>query len=72
LFSSKTKRLFVLENTILNAPAEDTKEKVMNEHQCYVDDDEQVVCVMLANISHELQRLHENIDFHTMIMHLKE
>jgi len=44
----------------------------MNEHQCYVDDDEQVVCVMLASMSHELQILHENIDFHTMIMYLKE
>jgi hypothetical protein len=64
--------LYVLENPILNAPAEDAEEEVMNEYQCYVDIDEQIVCVMLASISSELQRQHENMDAHIIIMHLKE
>ena len=32
--------MFVLENAIPNAPTEDIKEKVMNEHQRYIDDHE--------------------------------
>jgi hypothetical protein len=50
------KRLYVIENQIPNAPTEDAKEEVRNEHQCYVNDDEHATCVMLANISPKLQR----------------
>jgi hypothetical protein len=64
--------LYVLENPILNAPAEDAEEEVMNEYQCYVDIDEQIICVMLTSISSELQRQHENMNAHNIIMHLKE
>ena len=37
---------YVLENLIPNAPADDAEEKIRNEHQRHVDDDEQTVCVM--------------------------
>ena len=50
------KRLYVIKNQIPNAPTEDAKEEVRNEHQCYVNDDEHATCVMLANISPKLQR----------------
>jgi hypothetical protein len=40
------KRLYVLENPIPNAPAEDTKEEVRNEHQCHIDDDEHATFMM--------------------------
>jgi hypothetical protein len=66
------KRLYVIENQIPNAPTEDAKEEIRNEHQCYVNDDDQAICVMLANISTKLQRQHGNMDAHTMIMHLKK
>jgi hypothetical protein len=35
-------------NPISNAPVEDVEEKVRNEYQCHVDDDEHATCVMLA------------------------
>jgi hypothetical protein len=64
--------LYVLENPIQNTPIEDVDEKVRNEHQRRVDDDEQAACVMLANMSPELQKQHENMDAYTMVMHLKK
>jgi hypothetical protein len=66
------KKLYVLENPVPNAPAKDVEEEVRNEHQRHVNDDEQAAYVMLASMSPELQRQHENMDAHTMIMHLKE
>jgi hypothetical protein len=66
------KRLYVLENSIPNASTENAEEKVRNEHQRHVDDNEQNTCVMLASILFELQRQYRNMDVHTMIMHLKE
>ena len=50
------KRLYVLENSIPNSSSEDTEEKVRNGHQCHVDDNKHVVCVMLASMSPEFQR----------------
>jgi hypothetical protein len=44
----------------------------MNEHQRHIDENKQVVCVMLASMSPELQRQHENMNVYIMIMHLKE
>jgi hypothetical protein len=38
--SQARKKLYVLENPITNAPIEDAEEKVKNEHQHHVDDDE--------------------------------
>jgi hypothetical protein len=64
--------LYILENPISNALAKDAEEEVRNEHQHNVDDDEQTACVMLASMSPELQRQHENMDAHIIIIHLKE
>jgi hypothetical protein len=66
------KRLYVLENSIPNSSTEDAEEKVRNGHQRHVDDNEQAACVMLVSMSPEFQRQHENMDVHTIIMHLKE
>jgi len=59
-------------NPIPNAPVADIKEKVRNEHQRHVDDDEHATYVTLTSMSPELQRQYENIDAYDMIMHLKE
>jgi hypothetical protein len=45
--------LCVLDNSILNSHGDDAEEKVRNEGQRYVNDDEQVACVMLASMSHK-------------------
>ena len=66
------KKLYIFENPVPNAPAKDVEEEVRNEHQRHVNDNDQAVYVMLASMSPELQRQHENMDAHTMIMHLKE
>ena len=50
-------RLYILKNLIQNSLAEDAKDKVRN-----VDDDEQAEYLMLAYMSHELQRQHKNMD----------
>jgi len=59
-------------NPIPNAPVADIKEKVRNEHQRHVDDDEYATYVTLTSMSPELQRQYENIDAYDMIMYLKE
>ena len=43
--------MYVLENPILNIVFKDVEEKVKNEHECHVDDDEQIVYVVLASMS---------------------
>jgi len=63
----KEKRLHVLENPIPNTLVKDAEEEVRNEHQRYVDDDEQAASLMLASLSPKLQRQHENMNAHTMI-----
>ena len=64
--------MYVLENPIANTPAKDVEEEVRNEHQRRVDVDEQAAFVMLAHMSPELQKQHENMGAHTMVMHLKK
>jgi len=59
-------RLYILKNLIQNSLAEDAKDKVRN-----VDDDEQAECLMLAYMSHELQRQHKNMNAHTRRPRLK-
>jgi len=66
---ARKKKLYILENPISNALAKDAEEEVRNEHQRNVDDDEQTACVMLASMSPELQRQHENMDAHIIIIH---
>lgn len=63
--------LYVLENSILNSFVKDAEEKLGNEYYCHVDNDEQVACVMLSNMSPKLQMQYKNMDAHTMIMQLK-
>lgn len=46
--------------------------KSLTEYQCNIDDDEKVICVMLANILPELQIQHLNMNAYTIIIHLKE
>ena len=43
----------VLDNSIPNSHGDDAEEKVRNEDQRYVNDDEQAACVMLASMSHK-------------------
>jgi len=69
---NQEKRMYILENPILNAPFEDVGEEFRNEHERHVDDDEQTACVMLTIISYKIQRQHENMNAYTIIMHLKE
>jgi ATP-dependent DNA ligase len=68
----KKKRLYVLENSVPIVIAENAEEEVRNELQRHVDDNEHVACVMLASMSPKLQRQHENMDAHIMIMHIKK
>ena len=46
-FQIRKKKLYILEKLIPNAPTENAKKEVNNEHQCYVDDNEQSTYVML-------------------------
>ena len=65
-------RLYILENQIPITPDEDADREVRNTYQNHIDDDDQVVYVMLVSMTPRLQRHDENMDAHTMIMHLKE
>ncbi|XP_057996544.1 uncharacterized protein LOC131175879 [Hevea brasiliensis] len=66
------KRLYVLEHAKPGIPPVDAPEEVLSEFIHHTDDDEQATCVMLASMSPELQRQHENMDSQTIILHLKE
>ena len=46
--------MYVLENQIPNAHVKDAEEEVRNEHQCYVDDDEQIIILKLMLSCHML------------------
>ncbi|KAJ9170130.1 hypothetical protein P3X46_018261 [Hevea brasiliensis] len=65
-------RLYVFERAKPSIPAIDAFEEVLNEHIHHADDDEQTTCVMLASMSPELRRQHENMGSQTIILHLKE
>lgn len=64
------KLIFLIGLELLNI--QDANDEVMTEFQRNINYDENVICVMLANISPELQIQHTNIDAYTIIMHLNE
>ncbi|KAJ8768917.1 hypothetical protein K2173_023912 [Erythroxylum novogranatense] len=66
------KKLYVLDTPAPSEPCSDATDEEWEKYQRYIDDNEQATCVMLACMSPELQRQHENMDAPTMILHLKE
>ena len=46
--------------------------KVCDNYQHHIDDDEQGARLMLANMTSILEKQHENMDVHIIIIHLKE
>jgi hypothetical protein len=50
------RRLYVLENSIPRILVKDANNEVMNEYQCHLDKNKQTKCIMIANMSIELQR----------------
>ena len=63
--------LYVLDDPIM-IPPEDATEDVLNKIQKHKADSEVATCIMLASMSAELQKQHEHMDAHTIIMHLLE
>ncbi|KAJ8758992.1 hypothetical protein K2173_003230 [Erythroxylum novogranatense] len=66
------KKLYVLDTPVPSEPCSDATDEELEKYQCFIDDNEQATCVMLACMSPQLQRQHENMDTPTMILHLKE
>ncbi|KAG8633850.1 hypothetical protein MANES_18G141009v8 [Manihot esculenta] len=65
-------RLYVLNQGIPDVPDENASDDVKDKYDRHIDDDMQATCVMLASITLELQKQHENMDACTIIFHFKE
>ena len=65
------KLLYVLENPIPSEPAPDDDVAVKDAYQKHSDDYESVCCLMLASMSPDLQKQHEDMNAFTMLNHLK-
>ena len=63
--------LYVLDAPI-ETPPEDATDKVLDEIQKHKADSEAATCIMLASMNAELQKQHEHMDAHTIIVHLLE
>ncbi|KAJ8761802.1 hypothetical protein K2173_004651 [Erythroxylum novogranatense] len=66
------KKLYVLDTKLPPEPAQDATNESWKYYQSHIDDNEQVVCLMLASMSPKLQRQHENINAREMFLHLQE
>ena len=66
------KLAYVLNEPLPNPPADDVSEEVQKAYKKHIDDDEMARCIMLASMSHELQKQHEAMDANTIVYHLRE
>ena len=63
--------LYVLKNPIHLKPAPDDDVAVKDAYQKHSNDFESVYCLMLASMSPNLQKQHEDMNAFTMLNHLK-
>ncbi|VFQ85570.1 unnamed protein product [Cuscuta campestris] len=63
---------YVLEKPILPAPPANAPKAVKDVYEKHVKDDNQVSCVMLATMITELQKQHEDMKAHEMIVALRQ
>ncbi|VFQ93093.1 unnamed protein product [Cuscuta campestris] len=63
---------YVLEKPIPPAPPPNAPKAVKDAYEKHVKDDNQVSCVMLATMITELQKLHEDMKAHEMIVALRQ
>ena len=66
------KLLYVLEAEIPPPPAEDAPAEEHEVHRKHKEDSDAAQCIMLASMNSELQKQHEHMDAHTIILHLRE
>ncbi|KAJ8771003.1 hypothetical protein K2173_023328 [Erythroxylum novogranatense] len=66
------KKLYVLDTELPPEPAQDAANEDWVYYQRHIDDNVQVTCVMLASMSLELQKQHENMNAREMLLHLQE
>ncbi|XP_017980986.1 PREDICTED: uncharacterized protein LOC108663015 [Theobroma cacao] len=66
------KKSYVLDTSIPPVHIADANAEDKETYQRHKDDDDQAACVMLANVTLELQKQHERIDVQSMILHLRE
>lgn len=62
--------VYVLDNPIPDAPPDEADQAVKDVFWKHVDDSENVCCLMLASMSIELQKKHEDMTAYGMLMHL--
>src|SRR3954466_15307941 len=60
------KKIYVLEKPIPKQPASDALKKDINIYEKHVDDALDIGCLMLATMTPELQKQHENMDAYDM------
>ncbi|KAM7510984.1 hypothetical protein LguiB_009859 [Lonicera macranthoides] len=63
---------YVLEKPIPEAPTQEATPEQVQAYNKHMDDDDTATCLMLAAMSSELQKQHEGMNAHTIILHLKE
>ncbi|XP_074586965.1 uncharacterized protein LOC141842883 [Curcuma longa] len=66
------RKLYVLEQTLLEAPATTATRAEKDAYKKHQDDALNVSCLMLTTMNSELQKEHENMDAHDMVEHLKQ
>ncbi|XP_021277863.1 uncharacterized protein LOC110411853 [Herrania umbratica] len=66
------KKSYVLDTPIPPVPIVDASVEDKEAYEHHKDDDNQAECVMLANMTPELQKQHEHMDVQSMILHLRE
>jgi len=64
--------LYIFENLIPLVLDEKVDNEVRTKYQRHIYNDEQVAYAMLASMTLELQRHHENMDVYIIIIHLKK
>ena len=68
----KEKKFYVLTPPYPEAPVEGDGQEAWDAYAKYLDDLDQVACIMLASMTPELQKQHEHMNAQTMILRLKE
>ncbi|VFQ70704.1 unnamed protein product [Cuscuta campestris] len=66
------KKEYVLENAIPSQHVATASRAVKEAYDKHVDDDIEVACLMLATITSELQKHHDNMKAYDMILHLRQ
>ncbi len=71
MFSSRRKKLYVLEDPLPSAPSENATRAERDDFRKYQDNAVDVGCLMLATMNSELQKQHKNMVAYDMIIHLR-